>query len=345
MNLSELKEFQPKSILVIQLRQMGDLLLSTPAIRMLRKRYPESELCVLVDEIFEQIFILNPHINALIKRKPNSSIIESINTIRQVRRKKFDLIIDFLANPRTALISLLSRAKLTVSYANRSRSFIYKLKVKPYGDYVAVEKQSLLIPLGIEPEKEPELDFFLADSGIKTVDEFLSGLNVNSEDFLVVIDPFHKRKSREWKPEYFLEIADWLSRRFKAKVIFSYAPQNQERAKNLILKGREKHYLSFKTDLFELGALIRRAKLFIGNDGGPRHIAVSQKTPSFVVLGPSGNQWTHPSDIHRTISLNLACSPCDYHICPFEGHPCLLELKPEIVKDELEKFIQTIIIK
>lgn len=332
------KEF-PKRILVIQLRQLGDVLLTTPSLRALRSRFPSSIIAFLVDSAFEPLLRFNPDLDLILAREPGEKF-EAIKTLRQVRSFAPDLVIDYLANPRTTLLSVCSGANLTISYANKRRARFYKRAVVPEGSYVAQEKLSLLAPLGID-WKSQSLDLvfnFPARAKVR-VEKILERFETSGEDFIVVIDLFHKRPARQWAPENFLEIADRLKEEFQAKVIITCLDENRSRAEKLLRDRKSAHYLAPSLSLFELGALISRANLFLGGDAGAKHIAVSQNTPSFTILGPSGEQWTPPSYLHQTIFLNLDCRPCSHHICPKPDHPCMSQLSPDLVWERLKEFI------
>jgi len=327
-------------ILVIQLRQMGDVLLCTPALRALRKKFAGARIAFLVDKNFEPLLRLNPDLNEVIARDPGQPF-ESISTVSKVRKFKPDLVIDYLANPRSTLITILSGAKTTLSYANKRRSFFYTIKAEPSGAYVGEEKLSLLKPLGIE-SADLELTFIFPEESSERVRNLLAKSGISEKDFLVSLDLFHKRPARQWPVENFLEIADRLAENFSAKVVITCLPENRARAEQAISKARQKHAIASELDLFALAALIKRAKLFLGGDAGTKHIAVSQKTPSFTILGPSGLQWTPDSLLHRTASIDLDCRPCEEHVCPQPEHLCQTRLTPDLVWEQMKKFISSL---
>ena len=329
-----------KKILVIQLRQMGDILLCTPALHALRKKFPAAKIAFLVDARFEPLLRLNPDLNLVMLRNPAESL-EAVATIRRVRRFAPDLVIDYLANPRTALVSLLSGAKATLSYSNKRRSYLYDIKAQPRGEYVAEEKLSLLKPLGIGGG-DLDLVFNFPESANRRIDQLFAGFGIDEKDFVVALDLFHKRPARQWPVENFMEIADRLAEKYSAKVIITCLPENRPRAEQAVAKAGKKPSIASDLDLFELAALIKRARLFLGTDAGTKHIAVSQKTPSFTILGPSGLQWTPSSLIHQTAFVELDCRPCAEHECPKPGHPCQAELTTDLAWEKLEKFAATL---
>ncbi len=329
-----------KKILVIQLRQIGDVLLTTPALAAFRKKFAQAKIAFLVDKPFEPLLRHNPDLDLILTRDPAESL-EAIKTIRQVRQFAPDLVIDYLANPRTAIITLLSGAKVRLSYANKRRSFLYSLRVQPQGQYVAEEKISLLGPLGI---KNAGLDLVLKypKEADEKIDSLLEEMGIAKQS-LVVLDLFHKRPARQWPLNYFMELADRLAKQHQAKVIITCLPGNRVRAEQAISQARQKHFIASSLDLLELAALIHRAKLFLGGDAGSKHLAVSQKIPTFTILGPSGLQWTPPSPLHQSAFLDLDCRPCGEHECPKPEIICQTRLTPDMVWAKLDPFIKKII--
>jgi ADP-heptose:LPS heptosyltransferase len=334
---SDLKEFEPERILVIQLRQIGDVLLTTPALRSLRQRYPGAYIAYLVEPVPAQVLRGNPHINEIITRPLNGGWREPLETLSRVRRGQFDLVIDYLANPRTSLVSWLSGARVSISYANRRRSFAYTHPVHPEGDFSAAHKLSLLRVLEC-PQDSLELEMDVPAAALEKARNFLEDHGLTQGRPIVCIEPFHKRPVREWPGEYFADLADMIKRELGVCVIMLWGPGREADVRKIMESCSHDHILAPATNLYELAAFFRMADLFVGNDGGPRHIAASQGTPTFVVLGPTDDTWTPAGDIHTTVSKDIPCRPCNLRHCPEGHHACMRELRPEDVLPRLEEF-------
>ncbi len=333
----DLKSFEPERILVIQLRQMGDVLLTTPALRALRRRYPGAFISYLVEPVPGEVLRGNPCLNEIINRPTDGSWLEPFQTISRVRQGRFDLVIDYLANPRTSLITMLSGARVSISYAHRRRNFAYTHPTMPEGVFSANHKLSLLRVLGCETGCL-DLEMEVPAAAEASVRDFLAREGIDESRPVVCLYPFHKRPVREWMPEYFADLADRIKREWKAAVIVLWGPGRDRDAERFIDTAGEKHHLAPPMDIYELAAFCKRADIFVGNDGGPRHIAASQKTPTFIVVGPSTDSWTPPSDINATVSNDVECRPCDLPYCPEKHHACLRELKPDSVFERLKQF-------
>ena len=328
----QLENFTPGKILVIQLRQIGDVLLSTPAVRALRARYPESEISFLVEPKGAMVLQGNPEINTIIVRDPSDGFFKDIKLINKVRRGRFDLVVDFLANPRSGLISLLSGAKVTISYAGKPRSYLYTHRVIQKGEYSAAHKLSLLRVLGIKDCSIKPV-FFVLPEARAAIERFLEGEGVKREDFVVCINSTHRRITRKWRG--YGELADAISDRWGAKVIFTWAPEEREEAEAILSTAKRKHILAPQIELGELGALIERSDLLVGNNSAPMHIAAALGTPSLIIHGSSRPEnWILPEPIHRAVMKGLPCQPCGQDSCDKELK-CLEELTTLDVLDVL----------
>ena len=137
--------------LLIQLRRIGDVLMTTPAIRLLRESYPDADLTFLTESPSDQVLKENPNLQEILLYRKPESLPESLRSFLNLRSRKFDCVIDFYGNPRSALMTRLSGAPMRIGFDFRGRSLAYTHPVKISGKftYSAVDKTQLLRPLGI----------------------------------------------------------------------------------------------------------------------------------------------------------------------------------------------------
>lgn len=332
------ENFEPKKILVIQLRQIGDVLLTTPALRALKKRWPEARLSFLVEPLPAKVLWGNPNIDELIIRNPKEGGLEPIRTIRAVRSRGFDLVVDFLGSTRTAPIAFLSGARVTVSDANRRRAFLYTHPVKPQGLFTAERKLSLL-RIFKAPAEPIVLDMALPDKARDKIDAWLRERGLDRAAPLVVIEPFHKRWVLEYPATGFTRLAELMAEKWGAQVVVSWGPGREADARAIVEAARVPLHLAPATDLHEMAALSGRAQIWVGNESGPRHIAASQRVPTFAVLGPTDDTWTPPGPTHLSVGRDdLPCRPCNKRFCPEKHHACMKGFDPEKLFAALEAF-------
>lgn len=332
MNIS--KDFSPKKILIIQLRQLGDVLLTTPVIKPLKERFPDAKLSFLTEKNAYDILSGNPYLDEIIVIPRKSSTGGQIKVILDIRRKGFDLILDYMANPKTAYISLFSKAKIKVTIDRSLRRFAYDIRVNPVGGYAVDYKLSMLRPFGIEGADSMPYIFVPHESNDK-ITAFLKAASIRDDDFVVCIDATHRRVTRKWAGKGFAEVADRLKELYSAKVVFLWGPGEREEVERIMSLCRHRHIIDPGSDIKGLAALIKKADLLIGNCSFPRHVAVSQGTPTLVVLGATSEGWTHPAAIHQTVKKGLPCQPCNKNACNDLG--CLTTLTADEVMAGFEE--------
>lgn len=337
--MDKYKNFSPLKILIIQLRQLGDVLLTTPVIKPLKERFPDAAISFLTEKNASDILSGNPYLDEIITIKRKASTSEQLNVIMGIRKKGFDMVLDFMSNPRTAYISFLSGAKVTVAYNTSIRRLLYTVNVKPAGDYVVDHKLSMLRPFGVEgADNTPYIH--VHQEAHDQIASFLKSKGVEDNDFLVCIDATHRRATRKWAGKEFAEVADRLKEKYNAKVVFLWGPGEREEVEGIMSMCRHRHIIDTGTGIKGLAALLKRANLLVGNCSFPRHVAASQGTPTLIIHGATGVEWKHPAPIHRIVRKGLSCQPCNRNTC--SDLSCLTTLTTDEVMNTLQDFLPAI---
>lgn len=333
--------FSPQKILVCQLRQIGDVLLTTPAIELLAKKYPHAQIYFYTEKKCAPLLENHPKITQIIILDKNKlkNVYQDFKFYLQVAKKNFDLIIDFQQLPRSRFISLFSKAKVKLTFTppwyNR---FFYTHFINSLPGYAAYSKLSILRLLNIEPQIiKPKL--YLTNQEIEWADNFLRQNNFNPENILITLDPTHRRITRRWPADYYLELSKYIYKKIpQSKILLLYGPGEKKLVQKIYQQYPEVFIFPSKLlSLREMAALIHKAKLHIGNCSAPRHIAVAVDTPSFVILGATSKAWTFPQGNHFDISLGIECQPCNQNEC--KHLTCLKKLTPAKVWQNLEKIL------
>ncbi|KPL01349.1 MAG: hypothetical protein AMJ91_00280 [candidate division Zixibacteria bacterium SM23_73_3] len=306
-----------QKILLIQLRRIGDVLLCTPALRALRVNFPKSYVAFLVEKESSDLMAKNPYLDEVIvlKRGKYRNPFYFLKKLWQIRKKRFDLVIDFLGIPRSAYISFLSGAKRRIGYDLPLRRFFYNIIVKRdrTPKYAAAHKLEALRPLGIE-DLDVKLDFFISDEAKAFSESFFLKNEVDQNNLVVSLSPTSRRHFRRWPLKRFARLADWLILNFKATVVLVWGPGEREvveEVKNLM---KEKPIISWETEnLFQLGGILRGCDLHMGNDNGTKHIAVAMGKPNITIYGPQDPvSWTYPDfSRHKFLKKRVDCPDCD----------------------------------
>jgi heptosyltransferase-3 len=307
----------PKKILLIQLRRIGDVLMCTPALRALRSHYKESYIAFLTEKESSDLLSLNPYLDEVIvlEKKRYRNPFYSLKKIWELRKRSFDLVIDFFGNPRSAYFSFFSGAKNRMGYDYPFRRHLYSMVVNndKTQKYAALSRLDALKILGIK-NGEMKLDFFISNEARFFAKKFFEENKIDTRNLLISISPTSRRHFRCWALERYARLADWLISKFDAKIILVWGPGEKgvvEKVKHFM---KEDPIISWETkNLFELGAILERCDLHIGNDNGTKHIAVAMGKPTITIYGPASPiSWTPPDfSRHKFLKKEVDCPDCD----------------------------------
>ena len=164
LNLKGPPKIDPSSIhkiLLIRLRRIGDIILTTPSIQVLREHFPHADISFIVEEPYKELVEGNKNLDRVIVHKKSPKLKEFLKSIQRIRREKFDVVVDFHGGPRASLLTLFARARLKIGYQIKYKSFIYNIKVprKPQEGYIhsAENHINLVKSLGIRVRSSPSL--------------------------------------------------------------------------------------------------------------------------------------------------------------------------------------------
>jgi len=289
----------------------------TPALRALRSRYKDTYIAFLIEKESSDLLSLNPYLNEVIvvDKKRYKNPFYSLKQIWKVRKNSFDLVIDFLGNPRSAYFSFLSGAKHRVGYDYPFRRYFYNMVIKndKTPKYAALTRLDALKILGIE-NYEVGLDFFISDEARLFAKKFFEESKIDSKNLLVSISPTSRRRFRRWALERYARLADWLISQFNARIILVWGPGERGVVEKVKYFMKKNPIISCKTkNLFELGAILERCHLHMGNDNGTKHIAVAMGKPTITIYGPASPiSWTPPDfSRHKFLKKEVDCPDCD----------------------------------
>lgn len=199
MKNSELPSISPKRILVCQLRQIGDVLLSTPSIRLLNERFPDAEIDVFTEKKCVPVLLNNPRISTIwpIDKKALKNPLVALGYYKGIARHGHDLIVDFQQLPRCKWVVLFSKAPVKLTYTPPwYNKWNYTNWVDMEMGYAAKCKASVMRPLGIEWDGEkPELWLTEEEKGFAA--DFMKANGLTDGPFITV-DPSHRRETRRW---------------------------------------------------------------------------------------------------------------------------------------------------
>lgn len=343
---------EPRRILVVRLDLLGDLMLSVPAIRAVRRRWPRAELTVLVRPYTAPLLGHFPEVDRVITFDPDrlrpsgtpwlpSVWADLSGLIRRLRRFEFDLALA-LYGPWAGLLAYLSRARFRVGYGGESHPNFFHLALpgrrylerRHEAEYTLAVAAAVGAPGGPEdywvrprPEAEARLGAKLARLGIQA-GQPLIGVQVGAANGW----------AKQWYPEKWAAAVGEIAGRRGAGVVVTGTARERPLAEAVRAGlGVPAWNLAGETDIPELVALLARLELFLSGDTGPMHLATALGVPTVAVHGPTDPALSGPWPPGRgvVVRLDLPCSPCydltDAAVCPLGHHNCLRLLGPQAV--------------
>ncbi len=327
-----------RSILLLRPRRIGDIVLTTPAVRALRRALPGARLVYYVESPYAALVRNHPDLDAVIAVDRGQGPIAFLETVGRVRRERFDAVVDFHGGPRPSRLAWLSRARVKAGYDIPGRRFIYDVRVPRSGPagaplHSAANHLNLVRALGIAVEDTPPLvlpepaaddragvDRFLADSGFDAPGTRLVVLHVGAGN-----------RFRDWGRENLERTAAGLASRPGVRVALLGGAEDRERAEAIAAAaGAGVASAAGRLGLLAARDLIARARLYVGPDSGPMHVAASTATPIVAVFGPTlpahFAPW-RPENV-RVVERPLPCRPCPQRECATGDRRCLGGIAP-----------------
>ena len=344
-----------RNILVYAMVNLGDVVLLTSAIALLKKAYPQAHITMLSRPIVREVIEHNPVIDDVIlfdyKAKQNS-MKQMWSMVQELRRRKFDLAISFDRKLRPALLCLLAGIPVRVGPsrvldARPSRvTWLYThtvpitydldetLQAETYQEIIrgftgAAGHEHPVLPTPTEEQRAKAESFLSSAAGKRKI-----GLCVKGTFGL-----------KTWPKEYFAEVVRALNFRYDAAFYVTGAPGDYAYAEDVISTiGLPVENLCGKTNLMELAALYGQLDLLISVDTGGAHIAAVTGVPLLVMFGCTSPRRWHPiSDNAVAFTSHEPCCPCSYREtdCPSYPQPnCLYHVRPDVVLAECIRFLE-----
>ncbi|MEF3279918.1 MAG: glycosyltransferase family 9 protein [Elusimicrobiota bacterium] len=293
------------NFLIIVYKGIGDVILTTPLIKAIKKYFPDSKIYFLTKKYSSEILKNNPYIDKVLLR-------EEI-TIKELRSYKINVSIDYMLSSSSAFFSFMSGAKKRIAFW-RSWGFIaYNLMIKSeYEGYNVIKKFQYLKPLGVNWKEindiKPEI-YPLTSDFLKAKEILISkGINIE-KDKIATFDITSPRAYRQLSADKFISIADKIIEK-GYKTIFHPALWEYNyviESINKYSKYKDSHLVITNLNLLELSALISYSNLHIGTSSAPMHIAVSFNVPTFTIYSPYSDPqaWGPPLKIHSGIQGEL----------------------------------------
>lgn len=308
-----------RRILVVKLRYIGDVLLSTPVFRGLREAFPRATVTALVNAGTEEVLLHHSDVDEVLLVGRLGSWgrrwVEQFRVVRRLRERRFDLALDLTDGDRAAFLTWASRAGLRVGFnrEGRFRGHAYHMVVPEWSDRLhAVEADlEVLRTLGLRPRPvAPSLG--LPPEAEAEAEDLLTRKRVARDRDLVLVHPGARWWFKAWQTDRFCVLADRIREELGAEVLIAGGPGDVVAVETIRRQMRHPAIsVAGETSVLQLAALLKRCRLFIGNDNGPMHIAAAVGTPVVALFGPTDPaEWGPWGEGHVVLYKGLDCREC-----------------------------------
>lgn len=345
--MTELSPDKIKQILIRSTNWVGDAIITTPAIRAVRKNFPEAKISLLAKPWVAPIFYNNPYIDNILiydaagKHKGLSGI---LRLSKELRKEKFDLAIFFQNAFEAALTAILAGIPNRLGYNTDARNLLltHCIRITPALKRVHQIDYYLGIPKGASLKSDGRhLTLVVTDKERKHAKETLSKHGITGKNRLVGINPGAVFGSaKRWFPERYAALSVKLQKYSGAEIAIFGGPGEKALGQYVSeLMGSRCVNFCGKTSLREAVALIEKCQLFITNDSGLMHVAAALDTPQIAIFGSTDHITTSPGGSRsQIIRIPVPCSPCLKPDCP-KDHRCMKNITVDMVYDVAVNFL------
>jgi len=376
---SGLQSAEFSRILLIKPSALGDVVHTIPVLVKLRARYPRARIDWLITPENAEVVRHHPALSNVVLfarrefSKPGQrwrATLGFFDLLKQIRRAKYDLVVDMHGQVRSALFALVSGARVRIGFDrpiefSRTISAEHDLKNVPNrgwrgareGSWIAYTHRIPIPTLDVHAidrylwvgellgfnDDPPDLKIHLPSEAIFKVQQLLEQHGVPADMPLIVLVPGTIWETKHWTIEGFAGVArEFLRERFA--VVLAGTKRDQQRCRQIAAAAPGTCNLSGKTTPAELAALIRRAEVAVTNDSGSMHVAASLDKPMVSVFGPTNPVHIGPYERPESVvRVDLPCSPCNYRRlsqCPYD-HACMKQVTSAMVVQRVEKILAT----
>lgn len=343
-----------KRVLVIKLRHHGDVLVTSPVFSVLKAHAPHAEIDALVYSDTADMVTFHPAVVRVfgVERGARGwrALKEGWRLWRELRARRYDLLIHLTENPRGAVLARLLAPRYRVARdfpGRRGRawrgSFTHLYKVPTTPRHIVEQHLDALRRIGIRPGREERrLALVPGTDAERLIDARLAQQALSAGGF-VVFHPTSRWQFKSWPEDRCAALIDALTGAGE-RIVVTSAPDPQELAqvhRILAMLARPVVDFSGQLTLKQLAALISRARLFIGMDSVPMHMAAALQVPTVALFGPSGDKEWGPWQVrHEIVTSAHRCRPCGLDGCGGgKVSECLTDIEPSVVQQAVRRLI------
>lgn len=306
-------------ILIIQLKRLGDVLLSTPLANSLKATYPEAEIDFITSTAESEVVIGNPNIRKVwkVSNRDRRYGVGYMKLLFQLFFQRYDMVFNVNGKFEGMLITIASAAPIRVGWDKKGWRFINTVSVRPeeYRQLSGMAQtidDRLALVRSVVPELkiDSEIYLWLKREEVETMRFKMKASGIDFSKPIMAIGVTSRRWYRVWEMEKFIEISRYFIEQYDMQIIPFYASEEYEVICEYQKKIASTQVFDIRTEsVRELAAMLSLCSLYFGNETGPRHIAQAVGTPSYTIFRDNiATEWFLPSGHprHRVVTYQEA---------------------------------------
>jgi predicted lipopolysaccharide heptosyltransferase III len=335
-------------VLVVRLRSIGDVVLTTPSLFALRRFLPKAQIDILLEDWVAPVLDGFEHVDNVITMQRGGAA-SRLSMARRLRAARYDVVYNLHGGTTATLLTRATGARHRVGFAHYQYKQLHNhLAPSPlllWGKDKAhsVEQQLALIGwTGVPVTDRPPTHLAVTGSAAASVTAKLHAAGLDDATPLAVVHPAASYATKQWATYKFARVVEHLAARKLVSVAIA-APAETQIVEELKQSSTAPIVSLTDLSLPEVTALAARARLFVGNDSGIAHIAAAVGAPSVVIFGSSNvNHWRPWSNALAEVVLEeLPCQPCHGYFCEkFPEPECILRVPVERVTAAIERVLR-----
>ena len=348
----------PHNILVIRLSSIGDVVHTIPALNALRDHWPRARIDWAVECRCKDVLLDNPDVDALLEidtarwrrsifsHHTFSSLIQSV---RQLRERRYDLVLDFQGTLKSAFWSFLARSNCRIGYVRKHlkegpASIFYTRRIKLNTNNLHAIDRCLALTQSIGvPNGNYSFPLFIPNEIQQRANQYLDKMRFSSK--YAVINPGGTWSTKRWSPERFGQLATAIAQEWQLPSLVLWGPHEKSFASRVVEASGGAAHLSPQTTVREMLPYIRDARIFVSGDTGPMHIASALNIPVVSIFGPTDPAKNGPFGGEAAVVLKtVPCGPCYKRVCPGYDNVCMTDIQVNDVLGAMRPLLNATII-
>jgi ADP-heptose:LPS heptosyltransferase len=313
-----------RKFLVLRPRFLGDLILATGLIPILRRDHPDNRVWFLTESSYAEALEGHPDLSGVlsldVSRKNNPFYLWGF--YRRIRREKFDAVLDLFGNPRSAQMAFASGATVRVGFDLRGRRRAYNRIALPSSPPLPSGRRPVteayldqVRALGIDPKGSYQTSLFLEEGEKSHARKLLERAGLQRGERLAALVPGASWPAKRWPLDRFLELAVRLQGE-GVRPLFLFGPKEEALAAEFEGRMDKGWILINRPNLRGLLAFVEAADVLVANDSGPMHVGPAVGTPTLGIFGPGEPEvWFPYGPPHEAAYAEVPCSHCGLDRC------------------------------